>query len=533
VAGKPSFPAPDDSSSPGSRIQPEDICDPEWAEWYRRTPGHRLSKSRFVAGWQCPKLLWWKVHEPNAAELQPDLVQQDLFDQGRLVGERARQEWPQGLLIAGEYNDPTRVARTRAAIDAGETVLFEACFEADGVFCAVDVLEKSPDGWTLIEVKSGNSVKDHQLPEVALQVHVLRRSGIAVTRAEIMHLNGEHRHPGDGPLFVRADVTSEMERLLAEVPQRIAEQLALLDGPLPEHPIGLHCWWNGSDPCVFMQRCWPDNPDHIGHLWNVGPKTTCQYMTLGVHTMSAIPAEKKLHERQRRQIRAQREGRLIVERSLGDALRPALEAKRLGFLDFETVARALPPWNGLGPWRQTAAQFSYHERGADGVVTHAQFLAEGPAEPWMTPDDPREPIARAMLDATANADLIVMYTTFERTQIRNLANALPHLAEPLMQLSEKLWDLNPVVANNVYHPDFRGSFSLKYILTPLVPDLSYNDLVIVDGRVASVQIARLLFVSGRIPPAERDQTRRDLLAYCERDTFATVRLVERLAAMAG
>jgi len=34
---------------------------------------------------------------------------------------------------------------------AGERVIFEACFEADGVFCAVDVLEKGADGWTLIE----------------------------------------------------------------------------------------------------------------------------------------------------------------------------------------------------------------------------------------------------------------------------------------------------------------------------------------------------------------------------------------------
>ena len=32
----------------------------------------QMSKSRFVAGVQCPKLLWWKVHEPDAVELQPD-----------------------------------------------------------------------------------------------------------------------------------------------------------------------------------------------------------------------------------------------------------------------------------------------------------------------------------------------------------------------------------------------------------------------------------------------------------------------------
>ncbi len=498
------------------------------------TVAQRLSKSRFVAGWQCPKLLWWKVHEPEAVELQPDIVQSDLFDQGRLVGERAREEWPGGLLIDGDHHDPTRVQRTASAIEAGERVLFEACFEADGAFCAVDVLEKSADGWTLVEVKSTNSVKDYHYREVALQVHVARRSGIPVTRAEVMHLNSDYRFPEMLPLFVRADVTAEIDALLAEVPDQIGRQLVVLGGSLPDHAVGGHCWLRDSDDeCAFMNRCWPDDADQIGNLLGVGRKRRIEWMQAGVHTMSAIPANTKLNFKQQRQLRSQREGRLIVERTLSDAIRPAAEAKTLGFLDFETVARALPAWNGLGPWRQTAAQFSYHERGSNGVMTHAEFLAEGPAEPWMPPDDPRDAIARAMLAATANADLVVMYTPFEKTQIRNLAEHLPHLAEPLLALTEKLWDLNPVVANNVYHPGFLGSFSLKCILTPLVPDMSYNDLVVVDGKVASVKIARLLFVSGRIPPAERDRTRHDLLEYCKRDTFATVRLVQRLIELAA
>jgi len=93
-------------------------------------------------------------------------------------------------------------------------------------------------------------------------------------------------------------------------------------------------------------------------------------------------------------------------------------------------------------------------------------------------------------------------------------------------------DLLPVVRNNVYHPDFQGSFSLKYVLTPLVPDLGYNDLVIVDGRLASVEIARLLFVAHKIPVAERDRLRQDLLDYCQRDTWATVQLMARLRELA-
>ncbi len=54
-----------------------------------------------------------------------------------------------------------------------------------------------------------------------------------------------------------------------------------------------------------------------------------------------------------------------------------------------------------------------------------------------------------------------------------------------------------------YHHDFLGSFSLKYVLHPLVPELTYDDLVIVDGLVASVEIARLLLVAGKIPQEEK------------------------------
>jgi hypothetical protein len=123
-----------------------------------------------------------------------------------------------------------------------------------------------------------------------------------------------------------------------------------------------------------------------------------------------------------------------------------------------------------------------------------------------------------MVRATAQADRVGMYTSCEKTQIRDLQRAVPDLVAELAALAGKLLDLHPVVKNCVYHPDFKGSFGLKYILTPMVPDLTYSDLVIVDGRLASVEIARLLFVADRIPLHKRNRVRKDLLAYCERDT---------------
>ena len=494
----------------------------------------RLSKSRFVAGYQCPKLLWWTVHEPNAPELQPDKVLQDLFDQGHQVGELARAQWPDGVLIEGDRQDATRIPRTRAAIEAGAAVIFEACFEEGGAFCAVDVLERDGAGWRLIEVKSSSEVKDYHYPDLAVQTWIVRRAGLTVTRQEVMHLDKAYRLENGGTLFERTDVTDEVEKLVGEVPRLVAGMVEVLKADaVPGDAIGPHCWFRGTDKCcLFWDRCWPTERDHVRRLYRAGPTGAWRWMQKGVHWLKDIPQDTKLSDKPRRQLRALRENRLIVEPSLREAMRPAMEAKRLGYLDFETVMRAIPAWNGLGPWHQAAAQFSYHERQPDGTHTHAEFLAEGPADPSLPPDDPREPLARAMLAATKDADRVVVYTHFEGTRIRELAAHLPHLAEPLLALRDKLWDLNPVIEDNVYHPDFAGSFSLKKVLTPLVPDLSYNDLIIVDGKLASVEIARLLFVSGRIPPAERDQTRRDLLEYCKRDTFATVRLVQQLAALA-
>ena len=463
------------------------------------------------------------MHEPDARELQPNKVLQDLFDQGRQVGEAARGRYPGGVLIdLPHHAGAERVAATQAALDAAAPAIFEATFIADDTFVAIDVLEKQNDGYHLTEVKSSSSQKPEHISDVAIQARVAAACGVRITAAAVLHLNKEFRHPASGDLFARTDVTRPVAEFLPRVPDEIDRQREMLAGPLPDVPVGLHCF--EPRECPFMDRCWPDAPDHIRHLAGVGPKRTAAYLTRGITSIGDLPAKEKLNFTQRRQLKAMAEQRLIVEPTLAREIAPF--ASPLGFLDFETIARAIPVWPGMAPWQQAAAQFSYHERQPDGSYTHAAFLAEGP-------DDARPKLAAAMIRATANAERVVMYTPFEKTRIRELQQAVPELAAKLAALEAKLIDLHPVVRNCVYHPDFRGSFSLKYILTPLVPELTYDDLVIVDGRVASVEIARLLFVADKVPRHERDRVRRDLLKYCERDTWAMVKLVERLQELAA
>ena len=398
--------------------------------------------------------------------------------------------------------------------------IFEATFLEDDTLVAVDVLERGANGFHLIEVKSSASQKAAHIPDIGVQLHVVRKAGVDVESASVMHLNREFRHPDEGPLLTRTDVTAEALTFAESAGDQIAEQLHVLSGPLPETPIGLHC----HDPwtCPFIERCWPQDPNHISKLYNVGPKKSAKYMDEGIHLISDLPADAKLPAVAQRQIESMRENRLRVEPGLADALVDFDGV--LGFLDFETISRAVPVWPGMGPWHQAAAQFSYHQAQPDGTYSHVGWLAEGP-------EDARPLLARAMVEATAGADHVLMYTPFERTRIRDLRRVVPELESELIELEDKLTDLHPIVRDYVYHPDFQGSFSIKYILEPLVPELSYSDLVIIDGLVASVEIARLLFVAGRIAPEEHERVRKDLLAYCERDTWAMVKLLEALRVM--
>lgn len=485
--------------------------------------GSNLSKSRFVAGWQCHKQLWLRVHEPEAPELQVDVVLQDRFDQGAEVGALARTRFPGGTLIDLPHDHPDRVRATREALASGAPAVFEATFVEGRVYVAIDILARRDEGFTLIEVKSSSKRKDEHIPDVAIQLWVARQAGLDIRRVELMHLNSDFRHPDHGDLFSHTDVTIEAEALQAQIPGMIAEQIAALDGGLPAVPVGTHCWMIERE-CPFWDRCFPVDPHHVWTLYRMYKAQKWGLVQQGVHRILDLPSKVRLNETQRRQQRALAQDRMVVEPGLARALAPF--SGRLGFLDFETIGRAIPVWDDVGPWRQVVVQFSYHEVApeAPGGYSHRAYLAEGP-------HDPREELARELLEATRGAERIVMYSAFERTRIRELAGWLPHLAPELEELEEKLIDLLPVIQQQVYHPRFEGSFSIKKVLNPLVPDLTYDDLAIVDGQVASVEIARLLFVAHKV--RDRDQLRRDLLAYCERDTWAMVRLLERLRELAG
>ena len=415
-----------------------------------------LSKTRFIAGLQCPLQLWLRVNEKNAPELAVDEVARARMESGNRVGAIARDYFPGGTLIEGErYEYEKKCALTQQAIDAGQSVIYEAAVMHEGTFVAIDILEREAGGWVIREVKSTTSVKEEHLLDVAIQLMTARSSGLDVVRAEVVHLNSDCRFPDLTNLFTSEDVTDRAEELLADLGLRESELKVVMVQEQPEVECGPHC--DSPRECPFKSRCWPAMPEHhVSTLYRLGKAKAQDLIEQGVHTVDQVDGSIKLNATAARQVDSVRSGKVIVEAGLG----PGLDSLSFPavFLDFETISMAIPVWKGCSPYTQVPVQFSCHSVDTEGELKHDEWLA-------VAGGDPRVPLAQALVIACEGAETVVAYNaSFEKKCIVGLAEVCPALEAELMAIAAKLADLLPMVRNNVYHPKFHGSFSIKSVL---------------------------------------------------------------------
>src|ERR1022692_1460098 len=104
----------------------------------------RLSKSKFVAGVQCLKRLYYQVYRPELAE-QSDESQRTRIEQGNEVGLLAQSRFPGGVFVGSEHGLDGALAQTASLLDDSSVpAIFEATFQHHGVLVRVDILQRRP-----------------------------------------------------------------------------------------------------------------------------------------------------------------------------------------------------------------------------------------------------------------------------------------------------------------------------------------------------------------------------------------------------
>jgi hypothetical protein len=484
-----------------------------------------LSKSKLITFRQCPKRLWLEIHKPELREDSGATTAS--FAVGHKVGDIARELYdPKRAGVVFELQQEgfdAVFARTQTFL-GGTRPMFEAGFSAAGALAFADVMlpvrRRGQRSWRMIEVKSSSKLKDYHRDDVAIQAFVARSAGVQLASVSLAHIDTSWVYPGGGDyegLLVEHDLTEDAFARGGEVSDWIAEAQAVASrSRAPKVATGRQC----VEPfaCGFIDHCESGKPQAeypVAWLPNIRRTVLKDAIDNGAADLRDVPDE-LLDEQQLKVKRHTLSGRTFFDRKGAQA---DLAGHKLPayFLDFETVLLPVPRWKGTWPYQQVPFQFSVHRLSRTGQLTHQAFLD-------LSGRDPRRACAEALIDACGKTGPIFAYNAdFEKLRIAELAAQFPRLKASLQAIRDRIVDLLPIARQRFYHPSQQGKWSIKNVLPAIAPDLRYDEL---DG-IQNGGMAMQAYQEAIAPDTDavrKAEIEKQLLTYCELDTFAMVRL---------
>ncbi|NWN45759.1 DUF2779 domain-containing protein [Candidatus Phytoplasma pruni] len=208
-------------------------------------------------------------------------------------------------------------------------------------------------------------------------------------------------------------------------------------------------------------------------------------------------------------------------------------------LDFETFPCPFPRFKGEKAYTQSVFQFSIHiEREPGKCDSQADNIS------YLAPDnqnDYRRSLTEKLLESIPDdgGSVVVYFQPFEKGRLEELAALFPEYSPRLNNIISRIIDLMDLVKGNTalyeelgvpnydiinfYHDDLNGSYSIKKVL-PIFSDLNYDNLAIKNGVEALAAYASFHLMS----PQKLEQTKQDLLTYCQQDSYAMFLILKKL-----
>ena len=536
-----------------------------------------LSKSRYTAFCQCPKLLWLKVYKPEEAPVDEAL--QARFEQGNVVGDLAMQLFGDYKEAHAEKDDGSldlgkMVEQTRQWMQEGVDNICEASFSLEGHYCAVDILRKNGDGWDIYEVKStsfpefnGQEAKlEKYAPDIAYQKWLLTQCGVNVTGTYLVCLNSDYVRQGEldiQQLFVVNDMKVMVDNEYLKVSARVSQAIKVINSE-QEPDLDLSECCMKPYGCAFFNYCKRQHGVPIPSVFDIyggqGRGGFTFKKKLDCYHQGLIKFEDlrqtDIGPIQNMQIEAALTGKEFIN---PNGIRKFLEkiTYPIYFLDFETMQDAVPQYDGAKVYTQITFQYSLHiKASADAPYVHKEYLAPSDGS------DPRRALAVQLCkDIPKDVCTLAYNKQFECGRIRELAALYPALSNHLTNIANHIIDLiDPFRAGDYYVPAMGGSFSIKSVLPALFPgdkELDYKslDMRCQNGGDAMSLFPRLIELQKKIPnqglqvkedgsivlcdslmkipdilaiQKEINASREALLRYCELDTWAMVKVWEKL-----
>lgn len=487
-------------------------------------PSQLLTKSKYISGTQCPKLLWTEINAPESIP-EVDTVTQYLFDQGHMVGEMAKRLFTDGIDVQSD-DFIENISETKKCLQKRKP-LFEAGILSGKIYSRVDILNPvNEDEWDIIEIKSSTSVKDVHIDDVSFQKHCCEKAGLKIRTCKLGFINNQYVKNGEiepKELFILEDISTQVEEISESIEERVFNLLEVISSKTcPEVTIGQHC----LEPyeCSLRAECWAFLPENSIFELRGGKTKQFSLYEQGIMSIKDIPDDIPLSRQQQIQKECVITGAAHVEK---EEIRLFLDSLKypLCYLDFETIGPAIPIYDGTKPYQTIPFQFSLHVVENDGSEpVHHSFLAE-------EPEDPRLQILHELKRLLGSEGSIIAYNAgFEEGVLRELAEAFPEYTDWLQGIVTRMVDLLRPFSNfHYYHASQKDTASLKKVL-PAITGRGYEEMGIGAGMDASIAYERIAY--GSATEEEIARVRADLIEYCKLDTEGMIWVVDQLKRLA-
>lgn len=488
---------------------------------------HYYSKSKFVLFQGCHKRLWLELFKKEHKE---EINNQQQLINGNLIGDLAMNLFGDYYLAETPDNDlKIQADNTATAIKEEKDVICEAAFIYKNHYCAVDILVRDDDGYSVYEVKSTTDIEKHYFYDLAYQYFVLSSIGIKINKLNLVHINKEYVLDGDldiNKYFIINDLTDKVKELREEVKELLELSDSILDSNKePKSVICSTCTKYGG--CPFLKYCKkynnvPDN-NSVFDLYNNRSKAK-QVNSLILSFKDLLDNNVKLSEIQRRQIDFALNyiNEIYINK---EKVKEFLDSFKfpLYFFDFETYQDIIPKYQGTRAYQQIPFQYSLHILHEDGKLEHKEFLGDGF-------NNPMKDIVLAMINDLSDSGSIVAYNdSFEKSRIKELAHIVTEHKNKLYSFVDRFVDLAYVFQSGYcYNKMMGGSFSIKSVLPALFPhdeELNYKNL---EGVHKGDEASAAYLALPNMNDEEYNTTRKNLLAYCKLDTLAMVKIYQKL-----
>lgn len=490
-----------------------------------------ITKTDFMTFTNCPKEYWLSKHRPELIKPISDDAQKHI-DDGVKVGEIARR-YIDNTFMAGRKTSerlvdiPAQLEATKLGLANKFPCIAEASFQYNDLFCAVDLLKDDKDGgYSILEVKATNTVKEDHFEDIAFQKYVLEKCGLKINGLYILHLNHLYERRGEivpKMLLIADEVTNE--QIVIDTLNDLEWNLTLMrnvanDSKEYNCELGAYC-----KDCPFHEYCHRNIPKPTAlDINGVRKNKAYEYINAKVYSFSDLLLHgfTPSNYRQKVQIESEITGKSPIYKESDLKLFLNKIKYPLYHLDFETMNEAIPPVDGSHSYDQVPFQYSLHIEMSPGAKPiHKEFLGD-------KLNCQRELAEQLCKDIPMDATPIAYNMTFEKTVLKNLASQFPDLSNHLLAIRENMIDLLVPFKQGTYYDKAQGgSNSIKYVMPALCPDMAddYHKLPVVhNGGEALAMFPKLVEMTGD----EYKKTREGMLQYCCLDTYSMVRVLNKL-----